>query len=219
MHFKHPNITMLLAYSFPNNNIMGNYYLVYEYAQRGSLDAFWKDDTGREQLNFRRRVIIAYEVMTALRFLHEGNDKFVSCCHRDIKSANIVLKQNLSAQLIDCGLAKLVTDDNSQVSSAGLKGTPGYICPEYLDHGEGYESGCDIFSFGVVLTELFTGKLQNHRTSSKSVFNFTREYIKKKTPRNLVTDIDPMSGHADVSNLPPFVHDFAEPIFKSLCTL
>ena len=204
MNFRHPNITMLLAYSFPTNDILGNFYLVYEYAERGSLDTFWKDDTGREQLNFRRRVIIAYEIMTALRFLHEGNDKFVSCCHRDINSANIVLKQNLSAQLIDCGLAKFVSDDNSQISSAGVKGTPGYICPEYVNRGEGYETGCDIYSYGIVLTELFTGKLQNHETSMKSKFNFSVEYIKSKRPRCLVNDIDNLSGYGDISNLPSF---------------
>ena len=61
------HITKLLAYSFPKINVMGNCYLVNEYAECGSLDHFWKKDFGREQLNFRRRVIIAYEVMMALQ--------------------------------------------------------------------------------------------------------------------------------------------------------
>ena len=74
------------------------------------------------------------------------------------------------------------------------------------------KSACDIFSFGVVLTELLTGKVQNYEISStKSVFlTFSREYIKKKPPRSLTNDVDTLSGYCDVSNLQTFVNDVAE---------
>jgi serine/threonine protein kinase len=179
-NFKHPNIALLMAYSFPPV-LKGNYYLIYECAERGSLDKFWMDDTGREQLSLKRRIIIAYEILTALQFLHKGNGKFQGCFHRDVKSANIVLRNNLSAQLIDCGLAKFVTEDINQKSSSGVKGTTGYICPDYVTQGCRFEARCDIFSFGVVLTELFTGKLQNYQISNSSCFFSKRVYYKEET--------------------------------------
>jgi serine/threonine protein kinase len=126
--------------------------------------------------------------MTALRFLHEGNDKFTSCFHRDVKSANIVLKRNLSAQLIDCGLAKFISDDSTIQSSTGAKGTPGYSCPQYSQRGYGYTEACDIFSFGVVLTELITGRLQHDGV------DFIMEYIDndEDEARMIIEDIDPI---------------------------
>jgi serine/threonine protein kinase len=205
INFHHPNIATLLAYSFPTN-LRGNYYLLYECAERGSLDKFWKDDTSREQLSWKRRNIIAYEVLTALQFLHKGNDTFQGCFHRDLKSANIVLTKNLTAQLIDCGLAKFVTDKNTRTSSTGVKGTPGYICPEYQSHGFGYTAQCDIFSFGVILTELFTGRLQNYEINASTCFNFLIQYIKKKNTRNLMDDIDSTM----MVNSPKFVGAFSE---------
>ena len=80
--------------------------------------------------------------------LNEANPCGVLC-----KSANIVLKKDYTAQLIDCGLAKFVKDDDNDealASSAGVKGTPGYICNEHAD-GLPFEAACDLFSFGDVI--------------------------------------------------------------------
>jgi hypothetical protein len=206
MNCYHPNIAMLYGYSLSYKN----YYLLCEWAERGSLDEFWKDDTGREQLSLNRRIIriiIAYEVLNANLFLHET---FEGCFHRDIKSAKILLTKQLKAKLIVNGFDKLVASNDTRFSCVGVKGTPGYVCPEYLSHGDGYDARCDIFSFGVVLTELLTGKLQNYQTTDNHHFNFLYQYIIFSKRRNLVDDIDSAFNLSGTCNLPKYVHDFAD---------
>jgi serine/threonine protein kinase len=182
------------------------------------LDNFWKEDLGRERLSSpKRRIKIALDVFTAIRFLHEGSksEGIAACFHRDIKSANICLKRDLTAQLIDCGLAKFVQDDDTSTSrSTSSKGTKGYTCPEY-ESGEvtQYEAACDVFSFGVVMAELWTGKLQNSgatgiKTAKKAV-NFSKKYAKRKEPMNV--DLDPaLDIDQSLDSLPSYLVDFAD---------
>jgi serine/threonine protein kinase len=183
------------------------------------LDNFWKENIGRERLSsVQRRIKIALELFTAIRFLHEGSisEGIVACFHRDIKSANICLTRDLTAQLIDCGLAKFVQDGETRTSaSTSKKGTPGYTCPEY-ESGELpiYVAACDVFSFGVVMAELWTGKLQNSgATGNKKVnkkVNFHKKYAVKEEP--MYEDLDPA---LDIDQsldplLPKFLRDFAD---------
>jgi serine/threonine protein kinase len=176
---------------------------VYELAEKGSLDKYLEDDLGRSRLgSFRRRVQVAIDVMSALQFLHKGNDEIKSCFHRDVKSANIVLKRDFTAQLIDCGLAQFVNDD---VKTTGIKGTKGYICLQYVRTGK-YVPACDIYSFGVVMMELWTGRMQNQKDESGSEFNFGEEYIHEG--RGVKDDADAAMDLG--SPLPSFATRFAD---------
>jgi serine/threonine protein kinase len=157
------------------------------------------------------------DIVTALQFLHVGNsNKMIkSCFHRDVKSANTVLKRDLTAQLIDCGLATFVVDEtNSRRSSLDAKGTPGYICPEYsAGEVKCFDCACDIYSFGVVLVELWTGKLQNCADDNGDAFNFTTQYIKRqegKTKRDIKVDADSTFGCDPSDELPAFMIRFVE---------
>ena len=216
-HFRHPNIVALYAYSFPEN-MWGNYYLVYEIAEKGSLDYFWKNELTRLRLTFRRRVQIALDILTALRFLHVGNKAkgIASCFHRDIKSSNIVLKNDLTAQLIDCGLAKFVVESNfndeKHNRSSGIrKGTAGYVCPEYSEGEIPYDCACDVYSFGILLIELWTGRVQNYLQNDGTKFNFTRQYVGGRGNnfplRDVKLDADPSFGYPP-NDLPPYMTSF-----------
>ena len=124
---RHPNIESLYAYALPDD-ARCCCYLVCELAENGSLDNFWKSELGPERLSlFRRRIQIALDVMTAIQFLHIGDDQVSSCFHCDIKAANVVLKRDFTAQLIDCGMAKFGFDAND----SHLKRASGYLCSEY----------------------------------------------------------------------------------------
>jgi serine/threonine protein kinase len=176
---------------------------LYELAEKGSLDKLLADDLGRSRLgSFQRRSQVALDVLTAIRFLHEGSkdNAITACFHRDIKSGNIVIKRDFTAQLIDCGLAKLVGDDASTAVSTmvGIKGTPGYVDPEYVSTGE-YTEACDIYSFGVVLLELWTGRLQNYIDEFGYKFSFGQQYIRRG--RNVAGDVDPALDLDDLSPL------------------
>jgi tRNA A-37 threonylcarbamoyl transferase component Bud32 len=104
---RHPIIDALFAGAWPDD-VRCSYT---EHSEKGYLEDFWKAELGPERLSlFRRRIQIALDVMTAIRFLHVGNDEIASCCHGDISSANILLKRDFTAQLINCGLSKVVID-------------------------------------------------------------------------------------------------------------
>ena len=137
--FRHPNVIVLYGYSL--NVTRTQQYLVYEHAATGSLDRFFRDDRKRLRLTANISLSIMFELTCAVHFLHNGGCDGYRLFHRGIKSANICLAEDYTARLIDCGLAKLVPiDSNTSTISAvrcstGLSifGTPGYICPEYVN--------------------------------------------------------------------------------------
>jgi serine/threonine protein kinase len=161
------------AYSI-SDDARGCCYLVHEFAEKGSLDGFWKADLGPERLSlFRRRIGIALDVMTAIQFLHIGTAQLTSSLHGNITSASIVLKRDFTAQLVDCGLANFVVDRNeSQAKPTVMNGAGGYLSHDNRSGGLQIDRSCDINSFGVVLAELLTGKLQNHEDQCGASFNF-----------------------------------------------
>lgn len=208
MHaFRHPNIVVLYAYH-TTPALDGEQFLLYEFAEKGALSAFFANDFGRDRLaSFQLRVQIALGVMTAIQFLHEGNDKIKQCLHRDIKSDNIVLMADMTAKLIDCGLAKLVPRVGKASATYGGKGTDEYMCPLYQRNLlEQYEAKCDIFSFGVVLAELWTGHLQNHYKGRNKVDFYSKYGLGRG---NIVADMDNALDIKDCSKTPSYATKFA----------
>lgn len=138
-------------------------FLIYEYMENGSL----KDHLhtpGRSPLGWQTRVQIAIDVANALEYLHFYCDP--PLCHRDIKSSNILLDENFVAKLADFGLACASKDGSICFESINtdVRGTPGYMDPEYVVTRELTEKS-DVYSYGVVLLELVTGRqaIQDNR--------------------------------------------------------
>jgi serine/threonine protein kinase len=186
-------------------------YLLYELAEKGSLDTFWNSQVGRERLSlFGRRANIALDAFIGIRFLHIGNKYIKPCFHRDIKSANIVLKSDMTAQLIDCGLATFAAqvdnDVNQTAMSTGVKGTRGYVCPKYCTGSISYDASCDIFSFGIVLAELWSGQLQNHRDANGRFYNFYEQYINEG--HSMDEDLDKAFGFGIGDRIPPVMNEY-----------
>ncbi|KAL8160357.1 hypothetical protein V2J09_001894, partial [Rumex salicifolius] len=128
--------------------------LVYEFVPNNTLEYHLHKSGGKSPLDFSRRVRIALGSAKGLAYLHE--DCHPRIIHRDIKAANILLDYNFEAQVADFGLAKLYNDTNTHVSTR-VMGTFGYLAPEYASSGKLTDKS-DVFSFGVVLLELITGR-------------------------------------------------------------
>ncbi|XP_044474085.1 receptor-like serine/threonine-protein kinase At1g78530 isoform X2 [Mangifera indica] len=148
---KHRNIVTLHGYCIaPQHN-----FLIYEFMPNGSLDTFlYGNSLNKKHLDWPARYKIAVGAARGIAYLH--HDCIPHIIHRDIKSSNILLDQNMEARVSDFGLATLMQPENSHVSTL-VVGTFGYLAPEYFDTGRATAKG-DVYSFGVVLLELLTGK-------------------------------------------------------------
>nr|ASM47247.1 lysm-containing receptor kinase 21 [Parasponia rugosa] len=146
----HGNLVKLEGFCIDPLN--ANCYLIYEYVEYGSLD-LWLHENENEngKLNWKTRLRIAVDVANGLQYIHEHTRPRV--VHKDIKSSNILLDANMRAKIANFGLAK----SGCNAITMHIVGTQGYIAPEYLTDGM-VSTKMDVFSFGVVLLELISGK-------------------------------------------------------------
>ncbi|XP_048140673.1 proline-rich receptor-like protein kinase PERK1 isoform X2 [Rhodamnia argentea] len=127
--------------------------LVYEFVPNSTLE-FHLHGKDRPTMSWPTRMKIALGSARGLAYLHE--DCHPKIIHRDIKASNILLDFNFESKVADFGLAKLAFDTDTHVSTR-VMGTFGYLAPEYASSGKLTEKS-DVFSFGVVLLELITGR-------------------------------------------------------------
>ncbi|XWS33988.1 hypothetical protein CRYUN_Cryun21dG0000700 [Craigia yunnanensis] len=145
----HRHLVSLVGYCISENRRL----LIYDYVPNNTL-YFHLHGEGRPVLDWPTRVKIAAGAARGIAYLHE--DCHPRIIHRDIKSSNILLDNNFEARVSDFGLAKLALDANTHVTTR-VMGTFGYMAPEYASSGKLTEKS-DVFSFGVVLLELITGR-------------------------------------------------------------
>ncbi|GFP90556.1 tyrosine-sulfated glycopeptide receptor 1 [Phtheirospermum japonicum] len=148
---QHKNIVTLLGYCFHD----GYRLLIYSYMENGSLD-YWLHERpdGPYSLNWPARLKIARGASDGVAYMHETCEPHI--VHRDLKSSNILLDRDFEAHVADFGLARLIMPYDTHVSTE-LVGTLGYIPPEY-NHSWMVTLRGDMYSFGVVMLELLTGK-------------------------------------------------------------
>ncbi|KAK1395282.1 serine/threonine receptor-like kinase NFP [Heracleum sosnowskyi] len=127
-----------------------NCYLIYEYFENGSLHS-WLHGSRSKDLSWKMRLKIAIDVANGLQYVHEHTRPRV--VHKDIKSSNILLDGNMRGKIANFGLAK----SGCNAITMHIVGTQGYIAPEYLTDGV-VSTKMDVFSFGVVLLELVSGR-------------------------------------------------------------
>ncbi|XP_011028450.1 PREDICTED: probable leucine-rich repeat receptor-like protein kinase At5g49770 isoform X1 [Populus euphratica] len=146
----HKNVVNLVGFCFER----GEQMLIYEFVRNGSLMDSLSGLSGI-WLDWRRRLKVALGAARGLAYLHElVNPRII---HRDVKSANILLDESLNAKVADFGLSKPMDNSELILATTQVKGTMGYIDPEYQKTLLLTEKS-DVYGFGVVLLELVSGR-------------------------------------------------------------
>nr|POE80749.1 putative lrr receptor-like serine/threonine-protein kinase [Quercus suber] len=181
MRVHHRNLTTLVGYCYEGTN-MG---LVYEYMANGDLDAHLSGKN-TNILSWETRLNIAMDAAQGLEYLHYGCKPPI--IHRDVKTTNILLNENLQAKLADFGLSKIFpTDGDTQVSTLShVAGTPGYLDPEYSITYKLTEKS-DVYSFGIVLLKIITGRPVIERSHENAhISQWVRIMLGKGDIQNIV---------------------------------
>ncbi|KAG6735546.1 hypothetical protein POTOM_061843 [Populus tomentosa] len=137
------------------NLVIQEKLLVYEFMPNNSLDMVLFDPGKRAQLSWRSRIHIINGIAKGTLYLHE--DSRLRIIHRDLKASNILLDSNMNPKISDFGMARIMEANEGEANTVRIVGTYGYMAPEYAMEGL-YSTKSDVFSFGVILLEIITGR-------------------------------------------------------------
>ncbi|XP_078444553.1 cysteine-rich receptor-like protein kinase 43 [Wolffia australiana] len=165
---QHKNVVNLYGYcaatASSGDESRSEKLLVYEFVPHESLDKLLFRAEKQRMLDWKKRMDIIAGVAKGLLYLHE--DAHTTIIHRDIKASNVLLDSRWSPKIADFGMARLFPEDQTHVQTR-VAGTNGYMAPEYVMHGK-LSTKADVFSFGVLVLEIITGRKSSTYMSTDS---------------------------------------------------
>ncbi|KAI4326221.1 hypothetical protein MLD38_031556 [Melastoma candidum] len=187
-HIRHRNLVRVIT-SCSSIDRQGNEFkaLVFDYMSNGSLEKWLHPTTEQKSLTMMQRLNIITDIANAINYLH--NQCHTPIVHCDLKPSNVLLDKDLSAHVGDFGLAKILSPEEVVSASLGIRGTIGYVAPEY-SQGKEASTQADIYSYGILVLETFTGK---RPTESSFLDNHNlRNYVQAALPDRVMEIADPM---------------------------
>ncbi|XP_054802750.1 serine/threonine-protein kinase PCRK1-like [Prosopis cineraria] len=184
---EHPNLVKLVGYCADDDERGIQRLLVYEYMPNRSVEHHLSPRS-EVPLSWSKRLKIAQDAARGLTYLHEEMD--FQIIFRDFKSSNILLDDHWNAKLSDFGLARLGPSEGLTHVSTAVVGTMGYAAPEYIQTGR-LTSKSDVWSYGVFLYELITGRRpvdRNRPKGEQKLLEWVRPYLSDGKKFQLILD-------------------------------
>ncbi|CAN6282437.1 unnamed protein product [Urochloa humidicola] len=164
---QHRNLVRLLGCCIDGSERM----LVYEYMHNRSLNTFLFNEEKQSMLSWEKRFNIINGIARGILYLHQ--DSVLRIIHRDLKASNILLDKDMNPKISDFGVARIFGTDQTAAYTKKVVGTYGYMSPEYAMDGV-FSTKSDVFSFGVLVLEIVSGKKNRGFYHTELVLNLLR---------------------------------------------